>query len=173
MVENQMVELDHSQLEYDKRVLSSLRQIIHATDKYSRKLRTELQITVPQLLCLQTIIDSGEISASRISQIIHVSKSTMVGILDRLEEKKLILRERSKLDRRQVIIVATDKGRGLAENAPSPLQDRLSQRLQELPDTELDLIASGLEKIVELMADDVEISSAAPILETGELLKEL
>ena len=48
-----------------------------------------------------------------------------------------------------------------------PLQDKLSDALSTLPDPEKSMLASSLERIVELM--EAEEIDAAPILQTGEI----
>jgi DNA-binding MarR family transcriptional regulator len=135
----------------EERILSSLRQIIHGIDKYSRKLREDLKLTLPQLVCLLCIVEKGSVSASEISREVLISKSTLVGILDRLEEKKLIKRKRDKKDRRLVNIIASEEGIKIASEAPSPLQDRLADSLKKLSVKEQDSIALSLEKIAHLM----------------------
>jgi len=73
----------------------------------------------------------------------------------------------STVDRRVVNVIATAKGRALADNAPSPLQDGLADALKRLSEMEQATIALSLERIVDLMeARDID---AAPILETGRL----
>ena len=88
----------------------------------------------------------------------------MVGILDRLESRERIARERSTQDRRVVLVCITEEGRALLARAPSPLQDRLAQGLAELPEKEQIVLARSVERIVELL--EVEDVEAAPLLET-------
>ncbi|MDD2366204.1 MAG: MarR family winged helix-turn-helix transcriptional regulator [Desulfuromonadaceae bacterium] len=149
------------------RIFQSLRRIIRAIELHSHKLNTGYQITGPQLGCLLAIKDNGPLTITRLSNIVFLSPSTVVGIVDRLDEKGLVSRIRSIKDRRQVQICLTEAGNHLAVTAPSPLQEKLSGGLKSLPPSELVSITAALDKLVNLMeAEDI---SAAPILETGLL----
>ena len=118
---------------------------------YSKKLSSNHKVTGPQLICLLTIGQHQPVIASRIAKHVHLSPSTVVGVLDRLEEKDLVTRERDQKDRRKVYVSLTDKGRELTSQAPSPLQDKLAQALHGLSPLEQSTIALALEKIASLM----------------------
>lgn len=151
------------------RILRALRRIIQAVDQYSRKLSSTYKLTTPQLVTLLCVADEGPITASAIARSVHLSNSTVVGILDRLEVKELIRRQRSSTDRRIVHVTATDAGRLVAESAPVPLQDVFAEALHALPELERTAITLSLERVVELMeAKDID---AAPVLELGEMRK--
>jgi len=137
--------------QYDLRILRALRRITRSIALHSRQLAAVSNITAPQLMCLRAIIASGPITSTAISREIHVSPSTVVGILDRLEDKGLITRERGREDRRTVFASATPAGRALAQEAPSPLQKHLADGLNALPELEQATITLSLERIVELM----------------------
>src|SRR3546814_6940285 len=94
------------------------------------------------------VIQKGSMTATAISREVHVSPSTVVGILDRLEDKGLILRERGREDRRIVFITATEAGRQLARDTPSPLQQKLADALNALPDDQHASITLSLERVV-------------------------
>ena len=150
---------------YELRILRSLRRIIRAVEMYSKKLASSHKITGPQLVCLLSIMEKEPLTATQIARDVHLSASTVVGVLDRLEEKGLTQRERDKSDRRKVYVTLTDKGRELADSAPSPLQDKLSLALNALNELEQVSIALALEKVVELM--EVGDVDASPLLEPG------
>ncbi|MCD6249239.1 MAG: MarR family transcriptional regulator [candidate division Zixibacteria bacterium] len=152
---------------YDLQVLRSLRRIIRAVDIYSRKLKTTHQLTAPQLICLLCVVEEGPLNSAAISKSIFLSPSTIVGILDRLESRDLVSRERDSNDRRIVNVTASDQGIKLAKLAPSPLQDNLANALLQLPMLEQATIALSLQRVVDLM--EAEQLDAAPILETGQL----
>jgi DNA-binding MarR family transcriptional regulator len=136
---------------YDLRILRALRRITRAVALHSRQLSAVSNITAPQLICLRAIVDHGPLTATAISREIHVSASTVVGILDRLEDKGLIHRERGREDRRIVFVSATETGVALARGTPSPLQQKLADALNELPELEQATITLSLERIVDLM----------------------
>ncbi len=143
-------------------VLKSLRRIIRSLDLYSRKLKSEFGLTVPQLICLSAILRGEPISSIELSQQVQLSPSTIVGILDRLQKMGFINRDRSVTDRRLVLLSSTALGNEVLSGAPSPLQDRLTIALKDLSVSDQKTIAESLERVVELMqAQDIEV---APIL---------
>lgn len=152
---------------YDLLILQSLRRIMRAVDIYSKRLSTKYAITTPQLVCLLTIVESKTITVAALAKKIHLSSSTVVGILDRLENKKLISRKRDKQDRRLVKLKPTAKGKEYAKSAPSPLQDKLLETLSRLSNLEQAAISLSLSKIVELM--EAEEIDASPLLTAGQI----
>ncbi|HDP23918.1 MAG TPA: MarR family transcriptional regulator [Deltaproteobacteria bacterium] len=141
---------------YSLRILMALRRIMHFMDSYSRQLAQEFQITGPQLICLYAIVKTSPITLSELGKRVSLTPSTANGIVDRLEQKGLIQRERTHSDRRKVLITATEKGKTISEKAPLPLQGRLMQAISELPELEQVSIALSLERILEMMEETTE-----------------
>lgn len=158
------------QKSYELRILQSLRRIIKSIDIHSRKLASRHRITGPQLGCLLALQESGPITSAKLAQQVYLSPSTIVGIIDRLEKKDLVRRNRDSKDRRLVYISITPAAEELIAAAPSLLQDTLSGNLTELPESEQIAITMALEKLVDLM--EVRHVGAAPVLETGSLTSE-
>ena len=140
------------------RILVALRRIMHFVDAYSKKLAVDYHITGPQLICLYSIVKEGPLTLSDLGRRVSLSMSTVNGIVDRLDYKELVVRERRDRDRRKVLISATDSGRQLASQAPLPLQDRLAQAITRLPEEEQASIALSFERVVEMM----EVKSSFP-----------
>jgi DNA-binding MarR family transcriptional regulator len=136
---------------YDLQILYALRRIVQAINIHSRKLKTEYDITAPQLVTLMALCDLGPMTIARLSKEIHLSASTLVGIIDRLETKELVVRERCKEDRRKILVHPADKGKQFVERAPSPLQETLAKALAGLPEEEQRTIALSLKRVFELM----------------------
>lgn len=160
----------NSSRQYDLRILRSLRRITRSVALHSRQLAACSNITAPQLVCLRTVIEHGPLTATAISREMHVSASTVVGILDRLEDKGLVKRERGREDRRIVFVSVTEEGVRLANETPSPLQQKLADALNALPESEQASITLALERIVNLMESEVAISTdsvepASPLLD--------
>ncbi len=151
----------------DYRVLCSLRRIIRSVDIYSRRLNSEFGLTAPQLICLRAVVSNAGITLSRLTSEVSLSPSTVTGIVDRLETKGLLKRERCRKDRRKVYLFPSPAGRDITERSPSLLQDQLSHSLSELSAEEQILIAESLERVVHLMeAQDVV---ASPNLITNQV----
>jgi MarR family transcriptional regulator, organic hydroperoxide resistance regulator len=68
-------------------------------------------------------------------------------LLDRLEAKKLIRRERPASNRRQVICYATPKGLDLLRELDAPLRARVRTSAQELSDAEVEKLLEYLGRI--------------------------
>lgn len=145
---------------YGIRVLKSLRRIIRAVDIHSKKLSQDYQMTAPQMICLYSLQKNGTMTQSELAKDVDLGMSTVNGIIDRLEAKGWIKRERDVKDRRKVFLELTEGGIAKANEAPALLQDKLSTALQALPELEQAAIALSLERIVELMgAGHLEASS--------------
>jgi len=149
----------------DQEVLRSLRRIFHAVDRHSRQLARLHGLTEPQAICLNAVNRAGELNSGQLARSVSLSPPTVTGILDRLERRGLVRRERAARDKRQVVVCLTEDGRELLDNSPPPLQERFTQRLTELPATRQRQIARSLNDVVKLMeAEDIE---AAPLLARG------
>jgi DNA-binding MarR family transcriptional regulator len=153
----------------DLRVLSAIRRIIRSVGFYSKRLASAHGVTVPQLICLTKITQAGSITIKGLAETVYLSPSTLVGIVDRLEDAGLASRERSRTDRRLVAIRATPKGVRLVAEAPSPLQDKLLQALGRLSDLEQLAIAVSLERVVDLM--EIGHVDATPMLQPDTMIE--
>jgi DNA-binding MarR family transcriptional regulator len=153
----------------DFRILNAIRQIIRAVDIDSRKLAAQHQVTGPQLMCLLAVVDNGAITSTDVAARVHLDTSTLVGVLDRLEKKGLIRRERSLEDRREVHLTATEAGRKLAAKTPYPMQHTLGEKLKGISASEREQIARGLERLVSLIGADK--LDGGPILEITSVAK--
>jgi DNA-binding MarR family transcriptional regulator len=148
-------------------VLIALRRIIRATDLYSRRLSREAGLTAPQLLILQAIAARGEITMGDIATEVSLSQATVTTILDRLEGRALVVRERGSADKRRVYARLTDAGHAVIADAPEPLQETFVRRFSKLKDWEQSQIISAVERIASMMdADDID---ASPVLDVGAI----
>ncbi|PKM22611.1 MAG: MarR family transcriptional regulator [Gammaproteobacteria bacterium HGW-Gammaproteobacteria-14] len=148
-------------------VLIALRRIIRATDLYSRRLSREAGLTAPQLLILQAIAVSDELTMGDIANEVSLSQATVTTILDRLEGRGLVTRERGSSDKRRVYARLTDAGRALIQDAPEPLQETFVRRFSALEGWEQSQIISAVERIASMM--DAGHLDASPVLDVGAI----
>lgn len=151
-------------------VLIALRQIIRAIDLHSRKLNKLAGLTGPQLVLMRAIRDSGEVTIRQLSNNTNMSQATATTILDRLEKRNLVIRERSKLDKRKVHAYLTDEGKELLAKAPQPLQEDFVARFHRLEEWEQSLLLSSVQRISSMM--NAEHLDVAAMLEVGSITKQ-
>lgn len=150
----------------EEQVLISLRQIIRATDLYSRKLSKMVGLTAPQLLILRSILELGAVSITKLSQEVSLSQATVTTIIDRLEKRGLVTRHRSNQDRRIVHATLTAAGEAMVSKAPAPLQETFGRHFAALQNWEQAMIVSSLQRVANMMnAEDID---ASPVLVVGD-----
>lgn len=96
---------------------------------------------------------------------VSLSHATVTDILDRLEKRGLVQRNRSRCDKRRVIVEITDLGLELLQRAPPLLQERFVAEFTKLQDWEQAQILSTLQRVAALM--EAEGIDASPILVSG------
>ena len=132
-----------------ERIIHAIRMLVRALDVLSRKLASSSGITSPQLACLRQIVRTRPAKATDVATEVHLSPSTVVGIIDRLEEKGLVTRERDTQDRRVVFLTATDLGEAVVKETPHPVRAMFNGRLEnDLKEEDYERIAQALEDIV-------------------------
>ena len=89
-------------LNHIEEVLIALRRVIRATDLHSKYLAKTTGLTAPQILLLQTLRDKGQVTIGELAQEMSLSQATVTTILDRLEKRGLVYRQRSQTDKRKV-----------------------------------------------------------------------
>lgn len=132
-------------------ILLSLRRIIHSIDQHNKRMGKRYKLTVPQLVCLRQLLMDGELTPGHLAKKIFLSQATVTGIIDRLEAKGLVSRDRSLADRRKVVVRPTERGKLMANDMPWPLQERFSEELAELQETEIEHIDAVLKRLVVMM----------------------
>lgn len=148
-------------------VLVALRRVIRATDLHSKHLVRTAGLTASQVLILQAIAKHQQATPSQLAKAISLSQATVTTIVDRLEERGLIERERSQKDRRKVYLRLTDLGSTVLEQAPAPLQEHFIRQFGRLESWEQMSIISSLQRVAAMM--DAEEIDASPILDVGSL----
>lgn len=149
-------------------VLVSLRKIIQSIDLHSRFLVKQYGLTGPQLIVLQEIAKVGQAPVGKIAKACSLSQATVTGVLERLEKRSLVARQRSHMDRRQVLVKTTEAGDRLLQEAPPPMQAHFVDQYSQLQDWEQAMILGSLQRLVSMM--DAEKIQAAPFLTTGPIV---
>jgi DNA-binding MarR family transcriptional regulator len=148
-------------------VLIALRRVIRATDLHSKHLAKTTGLTAPQILLMQTIRDGGDITLGEVANKMSLSQATVTTIVDRLEKRGLVFRERSTEDKRKVYVYLTDTAFNTLREAPIPLQDHFARQFGDLHEWEQTMIISSLQRVAQMM--DAQHIDASPVLDVGVL----
>lgn len=149
-------------------VLTALRRIIRATDLHSKHLEKTAGLTAPQLLLMQILSNrKDKMTSGALADEMNLSQATVTTILDRLELRGLVLRQRSTTDKRKVYVTLSDEGARTLKLAPAPLQQYFAQQFQALEDWEQTMIIAALQRIAHMM--NAQNLDASPVLDVGPL----
>ena len=132
-------------------IMQSLRRIIKSLQDYSRTVFSHFGITGPQLWALKTINRLGSLPLGELSKRMYLHPSTISGVIDRLEKKGYLVRDRIENDRRVVRVRLTPKGKMLVRKAPNPVQGKMIYGLRKLKKEKLDLIYESVQELVGIM----------------------
>ena len=141
-----------------KEVIFLIRKLMHGAELYTKELNKKYSITSAQLNCLLALHENGPLPPSQIARRMMVNSSTVTGVIDRLEQKKLVRRQRNSPDRRIINIQLTPDGKKMSEVAPPPIQQRVVDGLQQLSSNELNQIIRSLTKLTKMLdLQDLEV----------------
>lgn len=141
--------LNKDNVYYD--MLISLRQIIRSTDLHSKKLVKNYGLTGPQLILIQVIASEGDIAIGTLAKKVSLSQATVTNIVERLEQKGILTRQKTASDKRRVMVSTTEKAQALMDKDPSLLDEEFITRFEKLETWEQTMLLSSLQRIARLM----------------------
>jgi DNA-binding MarR family transcriptional regulator len=128
-------------------ILEAIIYLYTESRRITKELARRAELTGPQLTVVKLLETVGDLSLSDLSDRIRAQNSTVTGIVDRMEREGLVVRERSKEDRRVVIIRLTDKGLRLARDIPVEPMEVFRGALASLSNAEMRELLRILTKI--------------------------
>jgi MarR family multiple antibiotic resistance transcriptional regulator len=106
-------------------------------------------LTGVQYGVLKHLADGTALTAVDLSRILHYDTGSMTRMLDRLEEKALLRRERGKDDRRVVYLRMTASGKGLLPKLRQAATRVLNRGLAGFTTDEVDALKTYLSRMIE------------------------
>lgn len=128
-------------------VLRKLVATYQSFERYSSEHVKSLGITMTQFDIIATLGNQAPMSCKLLGEKTLVTKGTMTGVLERLEEKGLIRRELNAEDARSQLISLTKKGQQLFEKIFPEHMNHLQKAFGKLSKKELEELAVSLEKL--------------------------
>ncbi|MGB0468170.1 MAG: MarR family winged helix-turn-helix transcriptional regulator [Pontibacterium sp.] len=144
-----------------------LRQIIRATDLHDKHISRSTGLTPPQLLTMQTLRSLAPLTSGALAKELGLAQATVTSILDRLENKGYVVRERGKEDKRKVWVELSESGTELLKGSPTTQQDIFIRQFEDMANWEQSMVISSLERVAHIL-NALHID-AAPVLDIGQL----
>lgn len=145
-------------------ILIDIRKIVRALNLESKRIFKEYGVSIPQLLCIGFLYESDEHKSTHkaLASFLKLNKSTVTGIIGRLEKKGLVSRLPKVGDRRITYIALTEEGILLQQQSPGLLHQKLASSLRELTDEKLTSIHNSLNVLITALG--IELTDASPVL---------
>ena len=144
---------------YADEVVQLVRRIVRLSHVQSRRMVQRYGLTGPQLLCLQALFRTGEMTPTALARSVELSPATVTGIVHRLEARGMVQRTRSQVDRRSSVLTFTDAAQETFAALPRSLESRFTERLHGLSEDEQATLTEALRSLVQLMGEDSQLSS--------------
>ena len=130
------------------------REIMKLFKQNMDKLMVEMGMTAPQGMVMGILSKQNKMKISELSSKIHLSNSTVSGIVDRLEKIGLVERERSEEDKRVVYVSISPNFKDNHHNFHKRLEENTENIMSQGTPEELDKIFEGLTILKRLLSED-------------------
>ncbi len=132
-------------------------RIIDAFDKISKVFASiegfnvEISLSKPELLTLESVSKQKDLTMSKLAKNLDIGFSTATSIIDRLIEKKLVVRERNHGDRRVVKVLLSKEGETIISSYQEQKKIFFKKMTEFLTEVEQESFVIVLEKIADRM----------------------
>jgi len=126
-----------------------LKQAFALMDEATERELAQLSVNGREFAVLTLVDAEGAASQQRLAGRIGVDRTTMVALIDALEEKRLVRRRRDPSDRRAYIVEATPAGRKTLQEALKAVKLAEQQALASLTATEAAAFKQTLQSLAQ------------------------
>lgn len=143
-----------------ERIIDEMQPMLAAQRRVIAKVWQDRSISKLNLHVLMLLQAHGPQSMGQLAALADVALPNLTGIIDRMEERDLVKRERDSDDRRVVVIHTTAEGAACVEELESVRRQELRRVLVRLSTAELHLCLQAMELISgAAMSDDTTAGS--------------
>lgn len=102
----------------------------------------------PQQTHLLCVLRNGPVGMGQLGRLLHLEKSSLTGLIDRLEQRGLVTRVRDDRDRRALHVTLTSHGARLSRRSHNQVTARLQALTTGLAEPHTDQVTSTLEQLI-------------------------
>jgi DNA-binding MarR family transcriptional regulator len=140
-----------TQRELIQECMQNLRRIVKALEDYSESVEKRFGLTGPQLWALWELGRSGPCALKDLAERMKLDSSTVVGVVDRLVLKGLVLRNPDSEDRRRISLIPTPRGEEILTAAPHPAQGHLLAGLENMEREKVENLHEALKMLASVL----------------------
>lgn len=135
----------------DERLADALVDLSHRVVHLFTEVGRTHRLSQQQVRLLCAIKASGNVGMSELGRQAQVEKSNLSNLVDRLEQRGLVVRSRNEGDRRVTFVDLTDEGDDLAVQSHNEVMARVNELAGKLPPEAQHLLTDAVGRMV---ADD-------------------
>lgn len=143
-------------------LLQKVHQVIY---RELQKDFTHKGLTTAQFEVLMKLIQYRKLPMWKIGSLLSVTGENVTGLIDRLEKKGLVARERSEKDRRIIMARITPQGDRIFKNVCGGFEQKLRNTLSGLENSELNKFNSILDKLYKELQEKFDSEEDNPDIE--------
>ncbi|WP_112182365.1 MULTISPECIES: MarR family winged helix-turn-helix transcriptional regulator [Paraliobacillus] len=132
-------------------IATLIREINAGLNHRLRKVFKDQPITPPQMMIIFMLAEEKRLKVSEISKRMSLANSTVSSILDRLEKRDYISRNRSKTDKRVVYVKATEQMTEIFDEHHKAMTGFFAHLVDDVTDEDFATILAGLNILKKLM----------------------
>lgn len=133
--------------------LTKFRLVINSTKRHYKWIEQQTGVNGALVWALWELHQTPGLKVSEIADTLAIHQSTASNLLDKLEEKGLVKRDRSTDDQRVVRLYLTRAGKTLIARVPQPARGLLQEALIKLPSESLRTLDHLLDQLLREMGN--------------------
>jgi len=152
-----------ARLNKEQGVIKKLRVIFGSAKKHSRAVETRCGVSGSQLWALIELRDRPGLKVSELANLMTIHLSTASNLLDKLQARELVRRERLDNDQRVVRLYLTATGKRVVAKAPHPARGVVPDALGTVPRKVLDALDLSLDHLISQLKIKDEGATETPL----------
>jgi DNA-binding MarR family transcriptional regulator len=130
-----------------------LLRLVRAVQSGMQSIDASQGLSGSQLWALWQISARPGLRVAELAEALHIQPSTASNLLDKLEQRGLVRRERRDADSRVVRLFLTETAVEVVKGIPGPMRGRLRQALRDVPPALLDSLRQGLSSVLDAIGE--------------------
>jgi len=126
------------------RFLRALWELNHSLESASRAMKRRLGVSGPERLFIRVVGLRPGLTPAAVAEILRVDRSSVTPVLKRLEQRRLVYRERDPLDRRSFHLSLTASGSRIDSMDTGTIEAAVAQIIAASPRREVETAAATL-----------------------------